>query len=854
MTHRSNLYRRAGILAISVIVGLALSGVLYSFRHALMEAAVRLDGADVKGGSDIGALVVVHGGIWARLTENLLFMGPIPYSILCTFLICIAYIAVGWFARMWPSARDAARDASVLQDALGNAGSDAKSGIEDALGTLSMKSELGARLSQVYDAYQVQGDKQDAQSENDRLAGIAEVSGQLSLQPLSFGEWLLPVLGFVGTVWGVILAVADLQAGIVELFTKRDLTPEALGSFGKAFEGLGLAFYTTLQGLVGLTIVGAATFCLRRRVVKALAIVEDSCGRAVMGLPSESVIDLLRKGLFVTNKEGELTLTEDGRPQLVLARWLQEIHRGMLLTDEHGNAVLTESGDPKLRLAQVLEEMHKGLLLVDSDGELILDDDGNPQLRLETWMWDLRAGLFLANEEGELARDENGAPIERAADWREVIRRGLFVTDETGALVVGEDKKPIPRLRGAVEALANKQALIAWLLTQELLEVTKDEAWQIATGTIESTRGMRDVMLANRNERRFRQLAGELQFIEYLLESVGQPKRTTTPDAAPLLGQRILAPNGSPVRCAALDADRFAVARETGKETNEHAVWLGHIEEKVHGKYLVPVVGAPEPLPEEPQGLVFSGNRFTCSFEGRMSLESYGLTRGIRSAEQVFDQGSLKGPSLTMAKHDGADHALVVLEDRGTSRIHAWRVDGSAPPGTVIVAELPSAPSALARRANFGLAAACKNGHGNSVLQLRGGELSQYDVREGIRAVGYAPAGNLVYLAGDGRLHELDSRLREPTSKARRDISIDGNFDTLLVTACDEVVLCKLGESALLVVPQAPAISAVPLKYPCPITALTASVDGRCLIVGLADGSAYLLDARKSLIQPTLHG
>jgi hypothetical protein len=65
--------------------------------------------------------------------------------------------------------------------------------------------------------------------------------------------WALPVLGFIGTVYGVSLAVS----GFASFLSAANVTPDAIKTeVGNITTGLGVAFYTTLLGLVGAT--GAA--------------------------------------------------------------------------------------------------------------------------------------------------------------------------------------------------------------------------------------------------------------------------------------------------------------------------------------------------------------------------------------------------------------------------------------------------------------------------------------------------------------------------------------------------------------------------------------------------------------------
>jgi len=72
--------------------------------------------------------------------------------------------------------------------------------------------------------------------------------------------WALPVLGFIGTVYGVSLAVSNFAG-----FLAGDVTPEAIKyQVGLITTGLGVAFYTTLLGLIAATIAAFSSLLMER--------------------------------------------------------------------------------------------------------------------------------------------------------------------------------------------------------------------------------------------------------------------------------------------------------------------------------------------------------------------------------------------------------------------------------------------------------------------------------------------------------------------------------------------------------------------------------------------------------------
>jgi len=72
--------------------------------------------------------------------------------------------------------------------------------------------------------------------------------------------WALPVLGFIGTVYGVSLAVSNFAG-----FLSGAVTPEGIKTqVGMITTGLGVAFYTTLLGLIFATIAAFASLLTER--------------------------------------------------------------------------------------------------------------------------------------------------------------------------------------------------------------------------------------------------------------------------------------------------------------------------------------------------------------------------------------------------------------------------------------------------------------------------------------------------------------------------------------------------------------------------------------------------------------
>lgn len=96
------------------------------------------------------------------------------------------------------------------------------------------------RCNEGYVDEKVVGDLFDRQTAIDRQLISSSYTG------IRFIIWAIPVLGFIGTVWGISLSVGKLT-GILISSTETGLSGQTLGP---ALKGLGIAFDTTLVALV----------------------------------------------------------------------------------------------------------------------------------------------------------------------------------------------------------------------------------------------------------------------------------------------------------------------------------------------------------------------------------------------------------------------------------------------------------------------------------------------------------------------------------------------------------------------------------------------------------------------------
>jgi len=124
--------------------------------------------------------------------------------------------------------------------------------------------------------------------------------------------WALPVLGFIGTVYGVSLAVSNFAG-----FLQGAVTPEAIKvQVGLITTGLGVAFYTTLLGLIFATMAAFSSLLMERTEEAMLESVDElvennlilrlptELEQAKEAFPVEEMVNAIRQGMeSVTMKQ-----------------------------------------------------------------------------------------------------------------------------------------------------------------------------------------------------------------------------------------------------------------------------------------------------------------------------------------------------------------------------------------------------------------------------------------------------------------------------------------------------------------------------------------------------------------------
>jgi biopolymer transport protein ExbB/TolQ len=86
------------------------------------------------------------------------------------------------------------------------------------------------------------------------------------LYVLNFGIWVLPILGFIGTVWGISRSVIGLRELVAGASSNQQLINDLPASMDTVLSGLSTAFDTTFLGLIFAALLMLPNMLLRRMV------------------------------------------------------------------------------------------------------------------------------------------------------------------------------------------------------------------------------------------------------------------------------------------------------------------------------------------------------------------------------------------------------------------------------------------------------------------------------------------------------------------------------------------------------------------------------------------------------------
>ena len=171
------------------------------------------------------------------------------------------------------------------------------------------------RVRRVLHRVQNNGSSNDVAALLSEQAEIDRAILSSSNATVRFVAWLIPVLGFVGTVMGISLAISAFPAMFENAAAEDD------GFLGPITANLGVAFETTLMALIEVAIVHFVLFLVEKRENDLLNTFDEFCLDSLLGMvrgggvpeaeipaPYRRLIDVLAK--YVENGAGLHTAVE----------------------------------------------------------------------------------------------------------------------------------------------------------------------------------------------------------------------------------------------------------------------------------------------------------------------------------------------------------------------------------------------------------------------------------------------------------------------------------------------------------------------------------------------------------------
>ncbi|HOX02588.1 MAG TPA: hypothetical protein P5555_08790 [Candidatus Paceibacterota bacterium] len=821
---KRNVGRRSLRLFIaSLALSAILSFALWLFKDAVFALA---GGAPASDRSPI--TIPTDPSTAAFWAHKLLYEGIVTYSIIAAILTSVFYSIGLVLLKLIPSfyhlEKDLNRFQQRIEAATPNEIHSLLSLVRQDPDAVQPDGRLMARLSMLERAYVLLRTRRHVKEANEHLSAVDQACAAYVLQPLVYLEWILPILGFIGTVWGVTAAVDGLREGIDVLFRHQELTQDVLSQFQRGFAGLVLAFDTTLFGLLGLGFTGTIHFFLRKSASYVLLSIDKWCNEAINLLqerpdPLETLERLLRVGLFETDDDEEVVSGEDGKPVLRVRAWLEALE--------------------KLVKAGFFETNH--------EGELSAAEDGKPIPRAKAWFDTLtkliQTGFFVTDRQGQPLVGEDGHPILRWQEWMNLTLGELFVTDASGNLRLSPSGQPVSKW-------ASWRPQVLRILLQEFYEVTDKQAEAIAQGELAGTGEL--VPLRSRHERRHHDLLVRLAFMAYLLERGNELEGQTnellkTADRSgpkppvPPPALLVLEPCGLPVDALATTSVRFAVARQAApSDQGIFSIWTGTFLPQMGGRYRQPVPQDQVSTPERTTGLCGLGDRlaYLCEKSGEIAVRGWAV-------DEFPEQCSLQGGflpvqgALGIIPYQKLQQLIVGVQGATEARLLAWSADGLGPPPAP-VACLRDTLTVFAARPGYAVACVAGGDKGYRLHLLRDSAPVEFAINLDVAAMAFAPNGALWFIEENGTVGTFSLNTSEPELRFK----LPQKASLLAVLAQGQIVAARRNEPELLLLdPAEPSqIRAVPCA--APITALATSPEGENLLLGHQDGSVYYIDTR----------
>lgn len=232
--------------------------------------------------------VVWDHWLWEKLAER----GIFPYLIVGSFFFGFSYLLFGLVCRVFPTVSAVHTTEADLEQAV-KAGASTDILLPHLQNCFKANRVGGhrflhTRLAKLWNGFCRGATTTDLRAQNETLSSIDADSVSIVLIPLDIAMWAMPVLGFIGTVWGAGDAVSGLADAIVDVIHRGTLNTHTLPYLREAFAGLSVAFDTTLLGLTGLIVIGFARWTALRAGDAAVTHVDSIAEDFVAQLPRNS--------------------------------------------------------------------------------------------------------------------------------------------------------------------------------------------------------------------------------------------------------------------------------------------------------------------------------------------------------------------------------------------------------------------------------------------------------------------------------------------------------------------------------------------------------------------------------------
>lgn len=244
---------------------------------------------------------------WSAMRIKLFDSGWISLAILGTFLACVHALFQIWKIHLIPLNQADLVDQPILQ--IAQRGDMAA--LRAALRKHGAKGFYSQRLTRLHHRFERDRDLSAAISLKNDILERDEEDFALAFTAVRWGEVALPLLGFLGTVVGIGMAMGGVSGAVHELLRQTPIEEVAEG-LNQGLRGMAVAFDTTFLGLAGLLIVGILHFALRKglasRLAKARTILSELVANWTGGDASLVVLGGIQTRLLAS--EGRLAAVE----------------------------------------------------------------------------------------------------------------------------------------------------------------------------------------------------------------------------------------------------------------------------------------------------------------------------------------------------------------------------------------------------------------------------------------------------------------------------------------------------------------------------------------------------------------